>query len=84
MSYDLRRLRLKGILWRVPKSHRYLLTPYGCEVALFFIRLNARVFRPGFAALGPEVLIPSPLTETLNKVEQEIENLIGQAHLLPT
>ena len=84
MSYDLRRLRLKGILWRVPKWHRYLLTPYGCKVALFFTRLNARVFRPGFAALDPEVLIPIPLTEALNKVEQEIENLTGQAHLLPT
>lgn len=84
MSYDLRRLRLKGILWRVPHSHRYLLTPYGCKVALFFTRLNARVIRPGFAALDPELIIPSPLAEALNQVEQEIDNLIGEAHLLPS
>jgi hypothetical protein len=29
MTYDLRRLRLKGLLWRVPHSQRYLVTPYG-------------------------------------------------------
>jgi hypothetical protein len=83
MSYDLRRLRLKGVIWRVPNSHRYLLTPYGCKVALFFTRLNARVIRPGFAALDPDLIIPSPLAEALNQVEQEIDNLIAEAHLLP-
>ena len=76
MSYDLRRLRLKGVIWRVPHSHRYLLTPYGCKVALFFTRLNARVIRPGLAALDPEVNIPSPLAEALNQVEQEIDLLV--------
>jgi hypothetical protein len=83
MSYDLRRLRLKGIIWRVPHSHRYLLTPYGCKVALFFTRLNARVIRPGFAALDPDVVIPSPLAEALIQVEQEIDTLIAEANFLP-
>ncbi len=50
LTYDLRRLRLKGIIWRVPSSQRYLLTPYGRKVAFFFTRLHARVFQPGFAA----------------------------------
>lgn len=60
MSYDLRRLRLKGIIWRVPHSHRYVLTPYGRKVALFFTRLHARVFRPGFATLDPADPILGP------------------------
>jgi hypothetical protein len=84
MSYDLRRLRLKGVIWRVPHSHRYLLTPYGCKVALFFTRLNARVIRPGIAALDPDVSIPSPLAEALNQVEQEIDNLLAETHLMPS
>ena len=58
LTYDLRRLRLKGIIWRVPNTNRYLLTPYGRKVALFFTRLHARVFRPGLAALDPSVPIP--------------------------
>jgi hypothetical protein len=81
MSYDLHRLRLKGIIWRVPHSHRYLLTPYGCKVALFLTRLHARVFRPGFAALDPSVLIPSPLAQALAQVDQEVDHLIDDAQL---
>ena len=49
MSYDLRRLRLKGLIFRPPKSHRYFLTPYGWKVARLFTRLEARVFRPAMA-----------------------------------
>lgn len=81
MTYDLRRLRLKGIIWRVPHTHRYVLTPYGRKVALFFTRLHARVFRPGFAALDPSVPIPSPLAQALAEVEHEIDRLIDDAHL---
>jgi hypothetical protein len=83
LSYDLRRLRLKGLIWRVPQTHHYRLTPYGCKVASFFTRLNARVFRPGFAALDPTLPLSSPLAEALQAVEQEIENLINEAHLAP-
>ncbi len=83
LTYDLRRLRLKGMIWRVPNSQRYLITPYGCKVALFFTRLHALVFRPGFAALDPSVPIPAPLTEALGAVEREVKNLIDQAHVAP-
>jgi hypothetical protein len=83
LTYDLRRLRLKGMIWRVPHSHRYLITPYGCKVALFFTRLHALVFRPGFAALDPSVPIPGPLAEALANVEQEVKNLIDHAHVAP-
>lgn len=82
MSYDLRRLRLKGIVWRVPHSHRYVLTPYGRKVALFFTRLHARVFRPGFAALDPADPIPGPLAQALEQVDREIDRLIDNAHLV--
>ena len=46
MSYDLRRLRLKGLIFRPPKTNRYLVTPYGWKVARLLARLEARVFRP--------------------------------------
>ena len=83
LTYDLRRLRLKGIIWRIPHSHRYLITPYGCKVALFFTRLHGSVFRPAFAALDPDLPIPSPLAQALAAVEQEIKNLVEQAHVAP-
>lgn len=84
MSYDLRRLRLKGIIWRVPHSHHYVLTPYGRKVALFFSRLHARVFRPGFATLDPADPIPGPLAQALQQVEHEIDRLIDNAYLART
>jgi hypothetical protein len=71
------------MIWRIPNTHRYLITPYGCKVALFFTRLNARVFRPGFATMDSAVPIPSPLAEALGTVEREIENLLNDTHLAP-
>lgn len=46
MSYDLRRLRLKGLICRPPKTNRYFVTPYGGKVARLFSRLDAGGFRP--------------------------------------
>jgi predicted MarR family transcription regulator len=42
MTYDLRRLRLKGLIYRRPKTNRYFVTPYGWKVARLFSRLEAR------------------------------------------
>lgn len=53
MSYDLRRLRLKGIIWRIPDSYRYQLTTYGRKAAVFFAKLGTRIFRRFLAALDP-------------------------------
>jgi len=36
MSYDLRRLRLKGLIYRLPGTHRYTATTYGLKVAFFY------------------------------------------------
>lgn len=83
MSYDLRRLRLKGIIWRVPNSYRYQLTTYGRKVALLFSKLDARIFRRALAALDTSLPIPLPLATALEQVEQAIEELVNHAHLEP-
>lgn len=81
MTYDLRRLRLKGLIWRIPGSTRYILTPYGSKVALFLTRLNARLFRPGFACLSEElgVHVPHPLRLAFAKVDREIAKMLDNA-----
>lgn len=84
MTYDLRRLRLKGIIWRVPKTHRYLVTPYGYKVALFFTKLNARVFRTTFASLDPSEPIPRPLADALAEVDRQIDAIVDHAKLAAT
>src|SRR4029453_7285204 len=50
MTYDLRRLRLKGLIHRIPETHRYTATSY---VAFFYAKLHLRIFRPNWAALLP-------------------------------
>jgi hypothetical protein len=51
LSYELRRLRLHGLIERIPKSHRYRVTTLGFRTALFFTRAYARLIRPGYAQL---------------------------------
>ena len=91
MTYDLRRLRLKGLIWRVPHSHRYRVTSYGINaqssdglhwVALFLTRVNARLFRPGFAALQPEQPFSGALADAFQRVNAEIDALIDDAYLV--
>jgi hypothetical protein len=49
VSYQLRRLRLHGMIERIPRSHRYRVTDAGSN-RLFFIRLYNRLLRPGLTA----------------------------------
>ena len=53
MTYDLRRLRLHGLIERIPHSHRYRITPAGAQVAMFYARLYTRALRPA-CSLKPE------------------------------
>lgn len=53
MTYDLRRLRLHGLIERVPRSHRYRITDTGAQVAMFYARLYTRALRPA-ASLTPQ------------------------------
>ena len=80
MTYDLRRLRLKGLIYRPPKTHRYFLTPYGWKVARLFTRLETRVFRPALAMFtANDAVLPFPLRASLNRVDQQMDELIYQA-----
>lgn len=81
MSYDLRRLRLKGILWRIPNTYRYQLTTYGRQVALLLSKLHSRIFRPAFAALDPAQPLPSPFHDALNSLNRILDDLVDQADI---
>jgi hypothetical protein len=80
MTYDLRRLRLKGLIFRPPKKNRYFLTPHGWKVARLFTRLDARVFRPAMAMFtSNDAVLPFPLRVSLNRVDAQLDQLIYQA-----
>ncbi len=62
-TYQLRRLRLHGLIERVPSSTRYTVTERGIKVALWFSRCHARLFRP---ALG-EMLAEEYLAQLIGR-----------------
>jgi hypothetical protein len=84
MSYDLRRLRLKGLLLRISGTHTYRLTELGVKVAIFFTKLYERMFRPGLSACVPEHLPSFALAQALQTVALEIDALFDCAMFAPT
>jgi hypothetical protein len=80
MTYDLRRLRLKGLIFRPPRTNRYFVTPYGWKVARLFSRLEARVFRPALAMFtAHDAVLPFPLRQALDRVDAQLDVLIYDA-----
>jgi hypothetical protein len=57
MTYDLRRLRLHGLITRLPGTHTYITTLQGLRVAAFYTKLGDRVLEPLLAADHP----PAPI-----------------------
>lgn len=83
MTYDLRRLRLHGMIERIPKTHRYRVTEFGLRAALFFTRIHARLYRPVIA----EVMANAPpetskLGRQFAKLEEEINKRTEAAKLV--
>jgi hypothetical protein len=80
MSYDLRRLRHKGLLLRAEDSHRYYLTWEGWNLARLYARLEARAFRPLLTVLEGSVHgLPPPLERALDAVDDELDQLLEGA-----
>jgi hypothetical protein len=82
MTYDLRRLRLKGLIHRIPGTHRYTATTYGLTVAFFYSKLYLRLVRPNWNALLPTAdTLPRPLRDALERLDHEIRKLHEEATL---
>jgi hypothetical protein len=82
ITYDLRRLRIHGLICRVPHSFRYRVTLPGLRQALFLTRLTQRFLITGLA----EVTDPSPpavtrLRAAARAYEAAIDDLARQAGL---
>jgi hypothetical protein len=82
MTYDLRRLRLHGIIERIPHSHRYQLTSDGLRIALFFSRTYTRLLRPKLAQIMPEAPpIASPLRAAFDRLTTAIDTCCREERL---
>ena len=82
ITYQLRRLRLHGLIERLPGSFRYRVTDFGFRVALFFTRVYNRLLRPGLAAALPTLrAITTPLKRAFDTLGAQIDAMINHAQL---
>jgi hypothetical protein len=85
MTYDLRRLRLNGLIQRLPNKNRYVLTAIGRRVALFFSKTYSRILRPGLARLDPQspTATNDPLARAWRQFDAAIQDFVAEANLSP-
>lgn len=82
MTYQLRRLRLHGLISRQQGTHRYEVTDQGLRVALFFTRSYARLLRPGLEEIMPQAATEdSPLRRAFAALERAMDQYAAQAKL---
>lgn len=84
-TYDLRRLRRKGFIERVPGRHAYRVTPRGRALACFLTKVSARVVVPVLTELdtptSPPRGTPRPLVTAWRHYERELDTLIAAANI---
>jgi hypothetical protein len=81
-TYDLRRLRLHGLITRIPGTHRYQVTNPGLDHAMLLTRLHDRLLRPAEAHLtDPDPPSPSPLRTAARAYRAALDRLTQQAGL---
>ena len=82
ITYDLRRLRIHGLIQRIPHSFRYQVTPAGLRQALFLTRLTQRLLIPGLAELtDPSPPAPSRLRAAARAYDTALDDLTRHAGL---
>ncbi|MFQ5788870.1 MAG: hypothetical protein ACE5JI_00165 [Acidobacteriota bacterium] len=81
-TYDLRRLKRKGLIVRLPHSRRYQLTPLGRRVAVLFTKTYGRVLAPGLTVL--DLRLPentpqrSPLAIAWRRLDRTLDEFVDK------
>jgi predicted MarR family transcription regulator len=79
MTYDLRRLRLHGLIERVPHTNTYVTTTEGIRFAVFYSKLEARLLRPLLSAHAPPA--PVELRQALRTIDHAVAEYVTNARL---
>ena len=82
ITYDLRRLRLHGLIERIPNTHRYRITAKGLRTAIFYTRLYNRSLRNGLAAISPDPANANlPVARSIRAAEAALNTWYDQQKL---
>jgi hypothetical protein len=80
MTYDLRRLRLHGLIDRLPHSHRYRVSDAGLPTAIFLTRVHDRFLPTGLAHLT-DPSDTGPLRVAATRYQQALDDLAHHSGL---
>ncbi len=83
-TYDLRRLRRKGLIERVPGRNLYRVTSHGRAVATFLTKVAARIVVPGLTELeapaSPRAPASRPIVAAWRTWQRELDAFIREAN----
>jgi predicted MarR family transcription regulator len=79
MTYDLRRLRLAGLIRRIEHTNHYLLTEDGIRIAVFYTKIYNRLLIPLTAADQPQA--PPQLRAALKTITTCVDDYPNRARL---
>jgi hypothetical protein len=82
LRYDLRKLRLHGLIERVPKTYAYRFTSKGTKLSILLVQLRKRIYGPlGFGLFrtrpNPEFIPDSRFEKAYLKVEKAMDETIA-------
>jgi hypothetical protein len=72
MTYDLRRLRLHGIIARIDRTQRYTLTATGVRAAFFYATLHRRLCQVRPPSHAEDLPAPTPLSAALRQLDTAV------------
>jgi predicted MarR family transcription regulator len=79
MTYDLRRLRLAGLIRRIEHTNHYVLTEDGIRIAVFYTKIYNRLLVPLTAADQPQA--PPQLRAALKTITACVDDYAARARL---
>jgi hypothetical protein len=80
-TYDLRRLRVHGLIQRIPHSNRYLPTEHGLRAALVLTQTHNRILTPALAAANHPLTDLPHLHRAIGNVKTALDRYATQQGL---
>jgi hypothetical protein len=74
MTYDLHRLRARGLITRIPHTHRNKITDHGLHAAMYLSAVHDRFLPTGPARLTDQITSP-PLRTASHPYQTALDNL---------
>jgi hypothetical protein len=74
-TYDLRRLKHRGLITRIPHTHRYRVTDHGLDTAKFLTTIHNRLLPRGLAELAAPEHAPGRLKAAATAYRKAIDTL---------